>query len=184
MDQCQGICLSGLRCKRDAHYDGFCYSHKIDTCGICLEEFKIGSREITQLTECGHRFCKTCVYPWVFQKYHLDQNCPTCRTQIGIENVCTALSWGISTKFIYRVEIRMYTTACLIDEEAREADVFFNIFHSHQLDDIQFKAIESLASKQPLFNPIFQKMKRNFVKKYLYMKRVPGSNPHRLHTFI
>lgn len=185
MIQCQGICLSGLRCRRNAKYNEFCHTHRTETCGVCLEEVKYNSIDLVTLTDCGHKFCKKCVYPWIFQKTDLDQNCPTCRTNISIQDTFTAIHWGVYYNHIYKVQVCIYSMSCLTASETVDATIFLNIFRSQMLDDYQFTAIARLSKTSPIFESLFQKMRQNVFKKNLFIKKTEGcDNPKRLHTFI
>ncbi|MCD9644832.1 hypothetical protein HAX54_033281 [Datura stramonium] len=52
-------------------------SSEQDECAICLEQFKISSDNLMQLT-CAHKFHSKCLVPWLESNAH----CPCCRMTI------------------------------------------------------------------------------------------------------
>ncbi len=183
--QCSGNCLNGLRCRKEAKYDGFCHLHKTETCGICLEELKINSDELLTLVDCGHKFCKKCIYPWILEDPGLHQTCPICRAVINIEDCLIAFRWGLYYNYVYRVNVSVFSKNCLTQEEQINAEQYLNIIESRVFDQEMFDTIQTLAKNQINFAPLFEKMKQYVIKKSVYMQRKPDLyNPTHLYIFI
>jgi hypothetical protein len=105
---CQATTIKGRRCRKKRVGDKFCTIHnpdykkpEQDICSICVDEII----EKTVIYECGHNFCKTCIYTWLC-KCLLDFNCPLCRTVItDIKFRSDAWRYGVLNKLLYLVKI-------------------------------------------------------------------------------
>ena len=91
MSICQGITLKGNQCKIICKND-FCHIHN-ENCSICLENFKSKIK-----LNCSHKFCKLCIYNWMFTK----NTCPMCRTLITDQKKFT--EYAFKNKFYIKMK--------------------------------------------------------------------------------
>ena len=73
--KCQTILQDGERCKNKCLFDGNCWRHSKQTCGICMENTNAKRNLTSHRLQCGHAFHRKCVIDWFI---HSDL-CPICR---------------------------------------------------------------------------------------------------------
>jgi hypothetical protein len=84
MSKCEGLCLTGKKCRKIARDNGYCYIHDINlNCLGCNKLKSVGRRIIL---DCGHNYCLDCVklFTW-FDGISTDDpiNCPECNEPVN-----------------------------------------------------------------------------------------------------
>lgn len=121
--RCSGFRSSGSRCKlkinlnieffcRFVEDDIFCRFHEKEDCSICME--KINNKII--LCNCGHKFCKCCIYRWLFKS----NTCPLCRQPVYQDEIDSSLKWGYMNKLLLNVRYVKFDINTLDQEEKHD----------------------------------------------------------------
>ena len=99
--QCSAITLKGEQCKKKHIVNSpFCVVHnKFTNCGICLED----KSQNVELLNCGHSFCKDCIYIWLFE----NDTCPICRIKVETSERASGKEYCILKGIILPVRIRI-----------------------------------------------------------------------------
>ena len=117
--RCKGTTTCNKRCRKVTRGNTFCklHEHQNESCSICLNII----RDKTTL-ECGHRFCKNCIFRWMCtSNEHLickGTKCPLCRSLINDDNIqFDAENYGIEHKIFIVIQRHNYDMSNLTLDE-------------------------------------------------------------------
>jgi len=115
MVRCEAITNSGSRCKckPSKNSGNLCNVHIIIKCGLGIHNIQHSERII--LTECGHKFCKSCLakeiynYQW-FADFSTDHplQCPTCDKELCDSDWEHIMDYSVKIKLVQRKIIYPY----------------------------------------------------------------------------
>jgi len=159
MGYCKGICINGKRCKIKLNWKEYCHIHGQD-CGICYEPVKNKFK-----TECGHSFCKDCIYHWFIQNF----NCPYCRKDLYNVELTTDITYfGIEKKLLAVVTDIFLDISSLGDQELEIIEYTGIKPNCYMTDTEWIIKKEVLSENHPeiylKISMLAQKTKKNIVK--------------------
>lgn len=159
--RCGAKTVAGRRCKCYVHKEGFCWIHcEKPECSICMEEVN----EKIKL-DCGHNFCKECIYPWIVEKWK-DSSCPMCRTAINWNVFNKAIVWAYDTRKVFDAYSFTYDMSVLEESEIYYLAAFHNITRYSFIYGDEFDNFKSnLDIKDPQGAYIFDKLLSKIVIK-------------------
>jgi len=128
-NRCEGVTVFNKRCKNTKqNFSCFCAIHKPkETCSICLEN--VNDKVIL---DCGHTFCKKCIFTWLCTCKTTGFYCPMCKTPVSEQIKSNAWDYGINNNLLYKVRIIQYNISNISEEEYKIIRpiifIFENIF--------------------------------------------------------
>jgi hypothetical protein len=146
MVKCVAITDKGKNCHNNVKCGkSRCRHHcddKMATCSICIEEIRKKAGETCLLKECGHYFCKRCIYSWIIQQKN-SNSCPYCRKHINHKIIFSAKFWGFCNGLMFNVQVRKYDLSKLLRNMAMVLAEYIDTHEYYILDDQKFKEVFS-----------------------------------------
>ena len=181
--RCNGITLSGLQCKKQIQNNCFCAVHRknFEECGICLNE---RHPNIIVNLECGHKYCRDCIYRWVCEKSS-KSNCPMCRKIICDEELhYQSIRWGLDNDIMYSPMVCKLPLNSLDEFERMFFTHFVDIDLNVLLPPTQFKKLLDFCDEQH-YNFIIDKLMVNCKNETHIIKKIPNyENPQQFYVFV
>ena len=177
--KCSGVCVTGKKCKKNASNDTqTCWVHETIECGICLKDVLKHSKN-NECLECGHIFCKECIYTWVIEK----ENCPMCRRSVSQYFTSNANNWGLSTGLLREIQVTMYPLNQLDEFDFLFFASFCELIRPVGLIQEEFDLIESRIKHDADCNYIYEKLKKMSTIQSILVKSGDYNSNH-IHLFI
>ena len=155
-NRCEGITKLDKRCKNSKQMDlCFCCIHKPkETCSICLENIN----NKVQL-DCGHTFCKKCIFTWLSTCKTTSFYCPMCKTDVSDKIKSDAWDYGIENNLLYEVRVIKYNVNNISEDEYNIIRPVLLIFENILLgkEIIDTIIINLSAEKFYIFSKIIEK---------------------------
>lgn len=170
---CKATTLTGRRCRKKRVCDNFCKIHNPDykkpeyICSICLDEIT----DKINLYECGHEFCKTCIYTWLCKCTYY--NCPFCRTFISDINLKNnASKYGILNGLMVIISIRLFNINNISINEYDLIKPYIRDYENIYLTSLSFSMIRKSLIDNNFFE-IYYRLTKNFYTTRQYMQIQP-----------
>ena len=164
MPRCTAHTCQGKRCKLTGTPLCHIHTEALD-CAICLNKVEKENEKL----ECGHTFCRTCIFEWLIEK----KTCPCCRKTVNEFTKYRAVNTALNEGKLYKVTEIRYDLSSLPPYVITPERV-------QTLTPFRFNAGEWLeVLKIPFINVILQFIDKDRIDLY---SREPSENIY--HRFV
>lgn len=177
--RCLAKTVAGRRCKCYVHSEGLCWVHfpkpEPVSCCVCIEEIK----ETVPL-DCGHKFCKECIFPWILEKWK-NTSCPVCRQPVNEQIINNGINWGYDQFKIFDAYLYKYDMSVLEYTDIYYLAAFHNITrYTYYYGDDFAKMKFNMIAMDPRASDIFYKLRETVTikKSPFYNKGIIFADVH------